>query len=226
MEIKKKDVVEILKEKSLLKQDVYATTLACYKKFRTVIEEEVIEFREKIPDERVRLKFDYNGDFESHAYVGSDVLVFNMHTNVFTFPEDDAIWKNSYIEEDKHLGYFGVINIYNFLAESFLQKRMNDAGYLIGRIFINKEGHFMIEGKGELSYYFRNIRTNVFDVETMRSIFEVAVKHAAEFDLHTPPYHRVSHVNVQQIKTLSNAQELKTGKRLGFKFETEIDKNN
>jgi hypothetical protein len=226
MEIKKQDVVELLKERSILKQEVYATTLACYKKFKTVVEEELALFRIKIPDERVRLKFDYNGDFETHAYVGSDVLVFNMHTNVFTFPDDNSIWKNSYIEEDKHLGYFGVINIYNFLAESFLQKRMNDAGYLIGRIFINKEGHFMIEGKGELSYYFRNIRSNIFDVETMKNIFEVAVKHAAEFDLHTPPYNKVSHVSVHQIKTLSTAQELKTGKRLGFKFEAEHNENN
>lgn len=224
MESKKTDVIELLKTKSILKQDVYATTLACYKKFKTVIEDELEEFREKIDNDRVRLRFDYNGDFETHAYVGSDVLVFNMHTNVFTFPDDHPIWKNSYIEEDKELGYFGVINIYNFLAESFLQKRMNDAGYLIGRIFINKDGHFMIEGKGELSYYFRNLRSNIFDVETMKSIFEVSVKHAAEFDLHTPPYNRVSHVSVQQIKTLSNAQELKTGKRLGFKFEADIEK--
>ncbi|WP_107038777.1 hypothetical protein [Brumimicrobium mesophilum] len=226
MEIEKKEIVELLKERSLLKQEVYNTTLACYKKFRSIVEQEIESFREKIQDDRVRLKFDYNGDFETHAYVGSDVLVFNMHTNVFTFPDNNSIWKNSYIEEDKQLGYFGVINIYNFLAESFLQKRMKDAGYLIGRIFINKDGHFMIEGKGELSYYFRNLRVNIFDIETMKTIFEVAVKHAAEFDLHTPPYQRVSNVSVQQIKSASNAQELKTGKRLGFKFESELDKNN
>ena len=158
---------------------------------------------------------------ETHAYVGSDVLVFNMHTNIFTFPSDASIWKNSYIEEDKERGYFGVINIYNFLAESFLQKRMNDAGYLIGRIFINKDGHFMIEGKGELGYLFRNIRSNQFDEEAMKNIFEIAVKHAVQFDLHTPPYQSVSFVSVMQIKSSTSAQELKTGKRLGFKFKYE-----
>ena len=225
MKNSKTDVIELLKERSILKQEVYATTLECYKKFKTVVEEELTEFKTQISDDRVRLKFDYNGDFETHAYVGSDVLVFNMHKNIFTFPNENPIWKNSYIEDDTHLGYFGVINVYNFLAESFLQKRMNDAGYLIGRIFINKVGHFIIEGKGKLSYYFRNIRTNVFDIETMKKIFEIAVKHAAEFDLHTPPYSKVSIVSVQQIKTLSSAQELKTGKRLGFKFEAEHEEN-
>lgn len=217
-------IVDLLKSKSILKQEVYKTTLECYKEFRELIEHELIDFRAKIPDERVRLKFDYNGDFETHAYVGSDVLVFNMHSNVFTYPDNNPIWKNSYIEEDKNLGYFGVINIYNFLADSFLHTRLKDAGYLIGRIFINKDRHFIIEGKGELSYYFRNIRSNIFDKESMKSIFEISVKHAANFDLHTPPFNKVSVVNVHQIKTITNAQEISTGKRLGFKFEAEINK--
>ena len=223
MKVHDKKVVDLLKERSILKQEVYKTTLKHYCKFRKVIEKEIDEFRVQINDERVRLEYDSNGDFETHAYVGSDVLVFNMHTNVFTFPRDAPIWKNSYVEDDHELGYFGVINIYNFLAESFLQKRMNDAGYLIGRIFINKDGHFMIEGKGELGYLFRNLRTNKFNLEEMKSIFEIAVKHAAEFDLHTPPYENVSIVSVMQIKTLTSAQELKTGKRLGFKFKYEQD---
>lgn len=221
MTVNNKKIVDLLKERSILKQDVYAKTLKCYCKFRKVIEEELESFRVQINDERVRLSYDDNGDFETHAYVGSDVLVFNMHTNVFTFPDDSAIWKNSYIEEEKGRGYFGVINIYNFLAESFLQKRMHDAGYLIGRIFINKDGHFMIEGKGELGYLFRNIRINQFNKDAMKNIFEVAVKHAAEFDLHTPLYQNVSIVSVMQIKSSTTAHELKTGKRLGFKFEYE-----
>ncbi|HLV41859.1 MAG TPA: hypothetical protein VKY37_06245 [Brumimicrobium sp.] len=225
MKIHDKKVVDLLKERSILKQEVYKTTLKQYCKFRKVIEKELEEFRVQIKDERVRLEYDSNGDFETHAYVGSDVLVFNMHTNVFTFPDESSIWKNSYIEENKELGYFGVINVYNFLAESFLQKRMGDAGYLIGRIFVNRDGHFMVEGKGELGYLFRNIRTNKFNQEAMKTIFEIAVKYAAEFDLQTPPYENVSVVSVMQIKSLTSAQELKTGKRLGFKFKYEDEKN-
>lgn len=221
MAVHNKKIVELLKERSILKQEVYEKTLKKYCKFRKIIEEELASFKTQIRDERVRLTYDYNGDFETHAYVGSDVLVFNMHTNVFTFPDESSLWKDSYIEEDRTRGYFGVINIYNFLAESFLQKRMNDAGYLIGRIFVNRDGHFMIEGKGELGYLFRNIRSNQFNKEAMKAIFEVAVKHAAEFDLLTPPYKNVSVVSVMQIKTLTSAQELKTGKRLGFKFKYE-----
>lgn len=225
MKVQNKNIVELLKSRSILKQEVYKKTLKQYCKFRKIIEAELEAFKEEINDERVRLKYDDNGDFETHAYVGSDVLVFNMHSNVFTFPDNSSIWKNSYIEEDKERGYFGIINVYNFLADSFLQKRMNDAGYLIGRIFINKDGQFMVEGKGELGYLFRNIRSNQFNEEAMKMIFEISVKHAAEFDLHTPPYQNVSIVNVMQIKSSTSSQELKTGKRLGFKFQYEEEKN-
>jgi hypothetical protein len=221
MKVHNEKIVELLKERSILKQEVYTKTLKCYSKFKKTIENELKEFKKHINDQRVRLKYDNNGEFETHAYVGSDVLVFNMHNNVFTFPDETSIWKDSYIQEDEKRGYCGVINIYNFLAESFLQKRLNDAGYLIGRIFINIDGHFMVEGKGELGYLFRNIRTNQFNTEAMKTIFEVAVKHAAEFDLHTPPFENVSIVSVMQIKTATSAQELKTGKRLGFKFKYE-----
>ena len=44
--------------------------------------------------------------------------------------------------------YCGVINMYNFLSDSFKYNRENDLGYLIGRMFINKENTF-VEGKGK-----------------------------------------------------------------------------
>lgn len=217
--MKEKDALtEFLRDQSLLKQDVYQKTIECYNSFKTVIATAIKNYRKDISDERVRLKYDENGDFETHAYVGSDVLVFNMHTNVFTFNENDRIWNDSYIQEDPQRCYFGIIHVYNFLAESFLQNRMNDAGYLLGRIFINKEGHFLIEGKNELGILFRNVRTNIFDKKNMEYVFKVAVKLAAQFDLHVPPYANVSIVDVQHIKEVTSTQEMRTGKRLGFKY--------
>lgn len=217
----KESLVELLKDRSLLKQDVYDQTFKSFCKFRKLIEKKLESLRKEIPNERVRLRYDSNGDFESHAYVGSDVIVFNMHTNVFSFPKENAIWKTSYIEKDKSKAYCGVINIYNFLADSFLQNRFNDAGYLIGRIFINKENHFMVEGKGQLGFLFRDMLHSEFDQALMERILDCAIEYAVEFDLLTPPYDAVNVVNVMHIKAQSTAQQLKTGKRLGFRFESE-----
>lgn len=217
----KDSLVHLLKERSILKQDVYDQTFQTFSKFQDTIEEKLKKLRKEIPDERVRLRYDQNGDFESHAFVGSDVLVFNMHTNVFSFPKENAVWKTSYVENDKNRAYCGVINIYNFLADSFLQNRFNDAGYLIGRIFINKENHFIVEGKGQLGFLFRDFLHGELNKAEMDKILNCAIRYAAEFDLLTPPYDAVNVVNVMHIKAQSTAQQLKTGKRLGFKFESE-----
>lgn len=153
--------------------------------------------------------------------VGSDVLVFNMHSNVFSFPKEHSIWKNTYVKEDSNRAYCGIINIYNFLADSFLHNRMNDAGYLLGRIFINVDNHFMVEGKSQLGFLFKDFMNSQFNGEAMESIFATAVQQAVEFDLQTPPYKKVNGVNVEQIKAQTSLQEMQTGKRLGFRFEAE-----
>ena len=46
----------------------------------------------------------------------------------------------SYVKEDKNRSYCGVIHLYNFLADSFKYNRLNDVGYLIGRVFIIRIG--------------------------------------------------------------------------------------
>ncbi len=220
---KKTELGKLLEDRSLLKQDVFDKTGEIYQEFKDVIEKKLATLREEVPNERVRLKYDTNGDFETHAFIGSDVLVFNMHSNVFTFPKEHGVWKNSYVENDKDRAYCGVINIYNFLADSFLHNRLNDAGYLIGRIFVNKDAHYMVEGKGQLGFLFKDFKGSSFDEESMLKVLNAAMQHAIEFDLQTPPYENVQLVNVMQIKTLSSTQELKTGKRLGFKFKSEFD---
>ena len=85
-----------------------------------------------------------------------DVLIFMMHTNVFEFPRHHEIMRTSYIRDDKNRSYCGIINIYNFLADSFKYNRENDIGYLIGRVFINYENHYYIEGKKELGLIYND----------------------------------------------------------------------
>jgi hypothetical protein len=220
---KKSELALLLEDRSLLKQDVSKRTCEAYDALKVVIEKKLEDLRSEISNERVRLKYDQNGDYETHAYVGSNVMVFHMHTNVFSFPKEHGIWKNSYVEKDSDRAYCGVINIYNFLADSFLHNRMNDAGYLIGRVFVNKEGHYMMEGKGELGFLFKDFKGSTFDDRAMQRILDSAMKHVVEFDLQAPQYEKVQFVDVKQIKALSSIQELRTGKRLGFKFKSELE---
>ena len=214
-------IKDLLEKKAALKQDIFRDTKVYFERFKQHLLEEIGTLRHAITDERVRLHVEYKGEFQVQVYIGSDVLVFQMHTNVFRLPEEHALWKTDYMKEDRERGYFGIINIYNFLAESYLKSRLNDLGYLIGRIFINKDEHYMVEGKGQLGFLFRDLTQSALNDSIMKHIIHVAFVYALEFDLLTPPYDIVSKATVNQMLEQNSRDQMTTGKRLGFKFEAE-----
>lgn len=214
-------ILNLLQSKAALKQDIYGDTKKVFQDFKRIMESEVEFLKGKLTDERIRMQFIDKGEYESQVFVGSDVLVFHMHTNVFLLPQQHPFWKEDYLKEHPENGYFGIIYIYNFLAQSFIQGRMNDPGYLIGRIFVNKEGHFFIEGKGPLGTEFKDIVKDIVNDEVLRTIAHTSFAYALDFDLLTPPYEIVSQVNVMQMQAISSSLNMQTGKRLGFKFEAE-----
>lgn len=220
----REEIIDLLLNKAALKQDIADYSENVLESFKTISKEELDILSQSVDDTRVRLRFKDNGKYEFRLFVGSDALVFQLHTNVFRLPDDNPIWKTKYLEENGANGYFAIINIYNFLAESFEKNRFGDAGYLIGRIFINHEGHFMVEGKGQLGFLFRNLQEDVISDESIRHIVQCSMAYAIEFDLITPPYDLVQEVSVVQINAISSDLKVATGKRLGFKFMAD-DKN-
>lgn len=218
-----KNLINLLQSKSVLKQNIYKNTIEWFKVFKEEIKASVEEMRKEITDERVRLRFVDRGDAEAQLFIGSDVLVFNMHTNVFKFSDKDFPTKTSYVQKDESKAYCGIVHIYDFLADSYEFNRPNDLGYLIGRVFINREDHFMVEGKGQLGFLYRDFMHQVIDRDKIRDIIEQSAIHALEFDLLSPPYENVNQVTVFELQTLNHSSELKTGKRLGFKFKGNSD---
>ncbi len=221
MEEARKIIQTILEQKAGLKQDIFQDTKNHFERFKKQLLEEIGSLRSLVEDSRIRLHVEYKGEFQAQVFVGSDVLIFQMHTNVFKLPDEHPLWQTDYLKEDKTRGYFGIINIYNFLAESYLKNRMNDLGYLIGRVFINKDEHFMVEGKGQLGFLFRDLTNSVLTDSILTHIIQVSIAYALEFDLLTPPYEIVSKVTVFQMHEIEANSQLSTGKRLGFKFEAE-----
>jgi hypothetical protein len=221
MEENRKIILDLLLNKSALKQNIADDCEKVFKEFKEVITNELSSLQKHIKDARIRLSSKERGDFEIHVFIGSDVLVFHLHNNVFRLPDDNPLWGTRYMTSDESNGYFGIIYIYNFLAESFLQNRVEDSGYLIGRLFINHDRHFMMEGKGQLGYLFRDIENVVLSKELIQLIVQSAFAFALEFDLLIPPYEFVSVLSVGQIQAISNNLQLQTGKRLGFKMKTD-----
>ncbi|MFM8596496.1 MAG: hypothetical protein ACKOBN_05315 [Flavobacteriales bacterium] len=225
LEANRQQLIDLLMHKSALKQDVADDLEVVFDDLRKLIEIEINALKEVITDERVRLFIKDRGDHEFHVYIGSDVLVFNLHHNVFRLPDSNPLWGTSYFKSAPNNGYFGTIHIYNFLAESLQQNRLDDQGYLLARIFVNHERHFFIEGKGPLGYTFSDPQHMVLSAEILQLIAQMSFAYALQFDLYIPPFELIDEVSVGQIYVMGEQLKLRTAKRLGFKMssdETEI----
>jgi hypothetical protein len=214
-----------LVQKATLKQDVYQNTLQGLKLLKAGMIDLTRRYDALENGESKKLPFTYKdrGEFEAELKFAGDVLVFMMHTNVFEFPRNHEVMKTPYILEDKDRSYCGIINIFNFLSDSFKYNRVNDAGYLIGRIFINKDNHCFIEGKREIGFIYKNFGTSILDEERAMEILESSIYYTINFDLLTPPYDQIKEVSVQEFSTVLDSMRMKTGKRLGFKFQADRD---
>ena len=218
-------ILQVLLDKSVLKQDISNDSEKVFALLKTHIKIELAELQKSVTDKRVRLSFHEKGEAEIHVYVGSDVLVFTLHSNVFRLPDSNALWGTSYFKEDENHGYFGVIYIYNFLAQSFLQNRLNDSGYLIGRILINHERHFLVEGKGTLGRLFQDPQNMELNEQIIALIVQLSFHYALTFDLLVPPFEVMEELSVAQIQQIGDELKLKTAKRLGFKRSSEESEN-
>ncbi len=210
-----------LRKKAAFKQAIYQTTLETFRLIKSVLAEMAGEYQQKFVDDPVHIPFEYNekGEFNAELKFGSDILIFAMHTNIFEFSRDHEVMKTSYIHEDSSRSYCGVIMIFNFLADSFKYSRMNDLGYMIGRIFVNNESHYFVEGKREVGQLYNNFQSSVITRESIRMILESAIRYTCNFDLLTPPYDAMKMITVADIQSALDNMKITTGKRLGFRFQ-------
>jgi len=223
----KSDLFKLMVAKASLKQEVYSRTMEAFRHFK----EETIKLAEdfhtqvKSPAWMVPVEFKDHGTFEFELKFGGDVLIFFMHSNIFEFSRDHEVMKTSYIKEDPHRSYCGIIHIFNFLADSFKYSRTNDLGYLIARIFVNRENHYFIEGKREIGLLYNNFASANLTGKAVESIIQSSIRYTLNFDLLTPPYENMKEVTVQEIQTILEAMQTRTGKRLGFRFQADEPEN-
>ena len=125
------------------------------------------------------------------------------------------------MQQARENSYCGMINIYNFLSDSFRYNRSADEGYLIGRIFINREMQYFVEGKRQISMRHNSFGTQRIDRAALLNIIENAIDYTVDFDLLVPPYDAVKVVTVDQLNTKIENSKMQTGKRLGYKFNSD-----
>lgn len=221
-------IIDTLAEKSVMKQIVFDNTLIAFKSFKKVLKYLVNNLNKQLKiehniDKRVQLEYHDRGQFEAEIRVAGDLLIFNMHSNIFEFNKEHNIWTNSYVQKNPLNSYCGIINIYNFLSDSFKYNRLDDLGYLIGRVFINQENHYFMDGKRQLGLLYNDFANSIIDTKTIREIVQSTILYALEFDLLVPPYKNIQFMSVQQMNDRINKSKIQTGKRLGFNFYNDND---
>ncbi|HNW56438.1 MAG TPA: hypothetical protein PLR88_09340 [Bacteroidales bacterium] len=220
---KKLAIIGTLKDKSLLKQRVYENTYESFCDVKDVLRNLSKEINSNLTglDSRIKMEYTDRGSFDAQLRVAGDILLFSMHSNIFQFDRDHPAWKTPYIQKNKFNAYSGIINIYNFLFDSFKYSRLDDLGYLIARIFINHEKQYFVEGKRQMGMLFTNYGSEEISKESLQKIIFTAIQYCLEFDLLVPPYDTVKIATVGQAEAKIQHSKVITGKRLGFQFNSD-----
>jgi hypothetical protein len=217
------EILNTLKEKSVMKQKVYDNTLSALNLTKQALYDisKDLNSRLKDIDRRVSLDYKDHGQFEAQLKVAGDMLFFSMHTNIFEFNREHTIWKIPYVQDNKLNSYCGMISIYNFLSDSFKYYREEDLGYLVARIFINQENHFLVEGKRQFGFLYNNFGKDMITKDILKQIIMNSIQYTLEFDLLVPPYDNVKIATVGQMNQKIVSSRIQTGKRLGFSFNSD-----
>ena len=216
-------ILNLLNKKAVTKQEVYRNTKDVLRVIQDLLKSKAKFLNDAMQDldKSVLVEYLSKGNYEAQIKFSGDTLLFHMHSNVFDFPKNHSINQTKYVKDDNLRSFCGVIHIYNVLSDSLKYNRLNDEGYLIARIFINKDNQFFVEGEKQLGFLFNDFVNQKVSNEKVAEIIDVAMLFALDFDMYTPNFNDVRVVSVFQILEMSNNQKIKTAKRLGYKFSNE-----
>ena len=218
-------ILRLLENKACLKQQIFRTTSDVFNRFKAELEtignKMRTDFKDK--DKNVEIYYSDKGDFEAQLKFSGDVLVISMHSNIFSFAPEHAVNQLAYVKADVSRKYCGIIHIHNFLADSLKYNRTSDMGYLLGRIFINKDEHFFVDGQSQLGFLFNSFGKGKIKQSQIIEILELAIIYCMDFDLLTPPFESVRQITLEEKQFMGANSGYPTGKRMGYKFRTELE---
>jgi len=211
--------------KSYLKNRVYKAALEVFQDLKAEAASVMEQTQKRLDQEGFDLKIEYKDKDlrELELVFASDMLVISMHSNVFEFSRVHDVKKTPYVVADPERSFCGMITIFNFLSDSFKLNRFNDTGFLVARLFVNKDKFFLVEGKHQTGFYFNQFMPAPITRNDLRNILESAMSYSIDFDLLVPPYDLVKETTVGNMLESSLNNRMKTSKRMGFKFQADHD---
>ena len=217
-------IVKELNEKSQVKLRIFNQTLEVFHELKETLHEMSNDINEEWgdnDDRRLRIEYRDRGKFEAELKFADDVLIFSMHSDTFQFDRDHAVWKQPYVEKDGKNSYCGMISVYNFLSDSFKYNRVDDLGYMVARLFVNHEKAFFAEGKRQKCGKLNAFGNSFLAKKDLVAFVETTMLYTLSFDLLVPPFDLVKVASVAQMNAKIESAKLQTGKRLGFRYNSD-----
>lgn len=210
------DIINKIETTSQLKQKLFEQVTSFFADLEKTCREVAIELQKKSANNAIAVKIEKINDYEFLFRVGGDVLVFILQSNIVRLSDDAYISKSKYLKDDVTLRYFGQVLVYNFLADTLTYGRLDDPGYLISRILINRENHFFLEGDRKIVFEFPELKENPITKEKSRKLVENLVLSALNNDLLAPNFNDIMLISYHQ--KLEHTSSMGNPKKIGFDF--------
>jgi hypothetical protein len=214
-------LLNIIRAKGALNNEVMNNALIVFGQLKSFLQHYEKNLRHEAGNDVIKIQYTDRGTYEAELKVADDVLIFILHTSAFVFDATASISKTGYVTEDKSRATCGMISVYNFLTDSIKFERNHDIGQLIGRIFVNRENHFFVEGKKQIGVLYNDYKNAVMTEENMQAVVESFLQFAVEIDNQVPPFDMMKEITVIEARTYTIQNAVDAGKRLGFKFQNE-----
>jgi hypothetical protein len=209
------NIVSKLQTTSKLKYNLFESTEKLFGELEIICRELMQEIIQTNKEEKpIPLKLEKINDYEFIFRIGGDVMIFILQSNIVRLPDDTYLSKSKYLKKDVSLRYFGQILIYNFLSDTLTFGRLEDPGYLIGRILLNRENKFFLEGDRKIVFNFPELKDNPVSKEKMRDLVEQLVVSVLENDLLAPAFQDIMLISYQQ--KLEHTSSMGNPQKIGF----------
>jgi hypothetical protein len=208
-------ILNKLQTTSKLKHNLFGQTESLFRQMEEICITVAKEIQEANKgDQPVPLKVERINDFEFIFRIGGDVLIFILQSNIVRLPDDTYLSKTKYLKNDLNLRYFGQVLIYNFISDTLTYGRLEDPGYLIGRVLLNTENKFFIEGDRKIVYSFPELKENPVTSEKTRDLIEKLIESALDNDLLAPAFQDLMLITYHQ--KLEHTSSMGNPKKIGF----------
>ena len=217
-------IIETFVGKSNLKQKVFDNTFSTFNLLKETLFELAAEMDDELDgklDRRTRLEYRDRGKFEAQLQIASDLLIFQMHTDVFTFDANHLIWQHAYVREPRETANCCALHTYTFPSDYSKLNQTAYEGQPTERLISNRINRHFVEGKRQSSLRAMNFGKGEISRDALLAILEEAIHYALNFDLLMPPYEDNKRVTVDQFNTKLDNSKFVTGKRLGYDFNVD-----